>query len=159
MIRLALLAVALVLLAPKAEAQTTGHTTGCLVAATPVSFGTFSGARIDTTATITLLCQGNGNNNPYSVALSQGISNSFVDRFMIHGLADELQYNLYVDATRTTIWGNGQGETRLQAGQLDFPGGINSTAAARLTVYARLPAQRMQTPGTYADQIIVTVTF
>lgn len=156
MIRTALLAVALVLLASNAQAQR-GHITSCLVSATGVPFGIFVGGRIDITGTITLICEGNGNNNnPYTVTLSEGGSNTFLDRTMFHGF-DELHYNLYVDPARTTIWGNGLGETQLHTGSLSFPGGRPATAF--LPVYARLQTQRPPPAGLYADQIIVTVSF
>ena len=122
MIRIALLAAALVLLASAAEAQIRGHINSCVVGATPVAFGTFSGRRIDSVGEVTLTCDGNGNGNPFAVSLSQGVSNSFVDRFMLHGLADELAYNLYIDEARTLIWGNGAGETGLVAQTFNFPG-------------------------------------
>jgi spore coat protein U-like protein len=157
MIRLALLAVALFLLASMAEAQGRGHINSCLVSATGVAFGTFSGSRSDSTGTITLLCDGNGNGNPYTVALSQGLSNSFIDRTMFHGIHDVLHYNLYLDSARSLIWGNGQGETRLSVGTFNFPGGAPQTRS--LPVFGRIPFQPDPPPGIYADQIIVTVTF
>ena len=156
MIRLALLTVVLALLATKAEAQIRGHITGCVVGATGIAFGNFFGPRVDSTGSITLVCEGNGNNNPYTVALSEGGSNTFLDRFMFHGTA-ELHYNLYVDAARTAIWGNGLGETRLRSGQFNFPGGNPQTAI--LPVFARIPFQTTPPGGSYIDHIIVTVTF
>ncbi len=160
MIRLAPLAAAMVLLVPKAAVAQVlphGHIDSCLVSATPVAFGTFTGSRIDSTGLIALICEGNGNNNPYTVALSEGNSHSFIDRFMTNGRGDHLHYNLYVDAGRSIIWGNGQGETRLQAGEFNFPGGRPQTA--RLTVYGRLEHQATPSPGAYGDVITVTVVF
>lgn len=158
MVRLGLLTVAILLLmAPEARAQR-GHITSCVVSATGIAFGTFSGPRVDSTGSITLLCEGNGNNsNPYTVALSQGVSNSFIDRFMLHSAVDELQYNLYLDSARTVIWGNGAGETGLFTGSLSFPQGRPATAI--LPVFARVPFQTPPPAGLYADEIIVTVTF
>ncbi len=162
MIRTALLAVAmLLLLAPEAQAQR-GHITSCVVSATGVAFGRFFGSRVDSTGTIMLLCQGNGNNaNPYTVALSQGFSHSFLPRTMAHagqGAISTLSYNLYLDAARTTIWGNGQGgKLQLFTGSLSFP--MGNPATANLPVYARIPTQSPPPAGLYADQIIVTVSF
>jgi spore coat protein U-like protein len=157
MIRLVLLTVALLLLASTAEAQGRGHINNCLVSATPVAFGTFSGSRSDSVSTIMLIFDGNGNGNPYTVALSQGLSNSFIDRTMFHSLHDVLHYNLYLDAARSLIWGNGQGETRLSVGTFNFPGG--APVSRDLPVYGRIPFQPAPPPGRYIDQIIVTVTF
>ena len=158
MTRLALLTAVVVLLAPQAEAQVRGHIDSCLVTPTGVAFGTFTGPRVDSTGAITLLCTGSGNNNPFTVSLSEGLSNTFLDRLMQGpGLGFLLHYNLYVDAARTTIWGNGLGETRLQTGQFNFPGGNPQTAT--FPIFARIPFQTPPPPGPYVDSIVVTVTF
>ncbi len=156
MIRLALLTVVLVLLAPKAEAQS--RTFACSVASTGLAFGTFSGSRIDSTGVIRLTCFGRSNDNPYAVALSEGRSNSFIDRLMFNGASNELPYNLYLDPSRSIIWGNGRGETQQHVGNFNF--GILGTAIVPLTVYGRIPAQaRLPAPGAYADTILIIVTF
>ncbi len=156
MIRLAWLAVGLVLLAQRAEAQTTTGLRNCSVTATPLVFGTFSGSRVDAAGSVSVTCNGNGNNNPATVTLSEGGSNTFLDRFMFHGF-DELHYNLYIDGTYSTIWGNGLGETQLKFLQFDFRQIGNVTESA--PIFGRIPFQALPAAGSYADTIIVTVTF
>jgi spore coat protein U-like protein len=156
-IRLALLTAALALLASKAEAQTRTPF-ACNVAATGLVFGTYTGSRLDSTGVIRLTCFGRSNDNPYAVALSEGRSNSFIDRLMFNGASNELPYNLYIDPSRTIIWGNGRGETQQHVGNLEF--GVIGTAVVNLTVYGRIPAQaRLPAPGSYADAILIIVTF
>jgi spore coat protein U-like protein len=155
MIRLVLAAATLLLFGSKAEAQTS-LTFGCTVTATSVAFETFTGSQVDSTGTIRLICFGRGSDNPYAVSLSEGFSNSFLDRLMLRNQA-ELHYNLYLDPTRRVIWGNGRGETQQFVGNLEY--GILGTARPFLTVYGRIPAQRPPSPGAYADQILVIVTF
>jgi spore coat protein U-like protein len=61
-----------------------------------------------------------------------------------------LSYNLYLDPTRLTIWGDGSAGT----------GTVNSTGiTGSSTVYGRIPARQNAVVGMYADVVIVTVTF
>ncbi len=152
---LAAAALVLVLLAPAAA-----HATilACLVSATGVAFGTYTGDRISTTGEITLICVGTGNapTNPYSVSLSTGQSPNYDPRLMALG-SDTLQYNLYTDSLRNVIWGDGTGRTRAVTGRMDFqPPQLGRVA---LTVEALLPRQPTPPPGRYSDTIVVTVEF
>ncbi len=158
MIRLALLALALVLMASKAEAQTTTGIRTCSVVATPFNFGTFSGSRVTSAGSVSVTCNGNGNNNVVSIALSEGTSNSFLDRLMQGpGLGFLLHYNLYVDGAHSIIWGNGLGETQLKFVQFDFRQIGSVTEGA--SIFGVIPAQASPPPGHYGDLIIVTVIF
>jgi spore coat protein U-like protein len=156
MIRRALLAATLVLLAAQADAQTTTGLRACSVSTTPLAFGTFSGSRIDAGGTVSVTCNGNGNNNPAAISLSEGSSNTFLDRVMLFG-NNELHYNLYVDGSYSTIWGNGLGETQLKIELFDFRqiGAVTQSA----TIFGRIPFQALPAAGSYADTIIVTVAF
>jgi spore coat protein U-like protein len=153
-IRCALFAAAIVLLLPQAASA---NIRNCTVDVNLLAFGTFSGSRIDTTNRITLTCNGTGNNNAYSVALSEGGSNTFLDRVMFNGL-NELHYNLYTDAAHTLIWGNARGQTVVDVGDFDFRFNIGDLTQT-LTVYGQVPAQAVPAAGTYTDLILVTVIF
>lgn len=61
-----------------------------------------------------------------------------------------LSYNLYIDPTRLLVWGDGSGLTTTVT---------NLALSADHTVYGRIPAQQNVTAGSYADLIVVTVTF
>ncbi|HUJ28044.1 MAG TPA: spore coat protein U domain-containing protein, partial [Myxococcales bacterium] len=110
-----------------------------------------------------------GNYNPYSttalttvitgtyvctttavVSASAGSSGTFTARIMRNG-AEALAYNLYTDATYTTVLGDGTGGS----GTLDAPPGL----FASLRIYARAPALQDVAVGTYSDTIVVTFTF
>jgi spore coat protein U-like protein len=147
------LAAALILLLPQAA---DASVRSCTVDVVPVAFGTFSGSRVNSTGRVTLTFTGSGANNAYTVALSQGGSNTFLDRFMFNGL-NELHYNLYIDPTRILIWGNGAGQTRLQTGSFDFHG--PDPVVVPLIVYGQVPDQPTPAAGAYSDLITVTVTF
>lgn len=90
-----------------------------------------------------------------SIALSTGGSGTFLPRRM-NGGAFTLDYNLYTTAARNVVWGNGSGGTQTvtPAGTFAFPF-INYTA----TVYGRIPGLQNVGAGTYADTIVVTVTW
>ena len=122
-------------------------------------FGTFTGSRIDSTGNITLTCNGNGNNNPYAVALSQGVSNSFIDRFMHQGgggVGGEMAYNMYIDPSRTTIWGNGLGPKPASTSDRSISGISAGRHPCRYSIYGRIRAQPVPRAGRYNDSIIVT---
>ncbi len=69
-----------------------------------------------------------------------------------------LSYNLYVDPARTNVWGDGSGGTNTS------PAVGTGMAVANIgttDVYGRIPlaAAEAAAPGTYTDQVLVTVVF
>jgi spore coat protein U-like protein len=70
--------------------------------------------------------------------------------------ANLLNYALYTESTRTTIWGEG-----LLGATGTFTGtGTGNGAAQASTIYARVPSGQTSAPaGSYADTVTVTVTY
>jgi spore coat protein U-like protein len=69
---------------------------------------------------------------------------------------DTLQYNLYTDTSRQTLWGDGT------TGSTTSGTGAGYATTQTLTVYGRLPdnSTNQNAPvGTYTDTITVTVTY
>jgi spore coat protein U-like protein len=137
----------------------------CNITAGGVAFGVYdqlATAADDSTGTVTVTCTNTGGGNTtvnYSVALSTGASGAYSQRYMTAG-TPRLNYNLYRDAARTIVWGNGTGGSSLIAGTLTVgPGVGNGTKSTAYTVYGRAPALQNATPGTYADTIVITLTF
>jgi spore coat protein U-like protein len=62
-----------------------------------------------------------------------------------------VNYTLYSDSGRTTVWGTTIGTNTVAA--------TGSGAAQSYTVYGRIPAQTTPAPGTYNDTVTVTVTY
>ena len=60
-------------------------------------------------------------------------------------------YQLYSNATRTTVWGNTAGSNTVA--------GSGTGATQNYTVYGLVPAQTTPAAGTYQDTITVTVTY
>ena len=62
-----------------------------------------------------------------------------------------VNYSLYSDSGRTTVWGNTVGTNTVAA--------TGNGAAQSYTVYGRVTAQTTPAPATYTDTITVTVTY
>ena len=134
----------------------------CTVSATSLALGTYnpaSGTPTDASGLVTVTCAA----NPlalvlgYTVSLSTGGSGSYAARQMSSG-ANTLAYQLYSNASHTTVWGNGTGGSSVVNGglllSLLFP------VSANHTVYGRLPAlQSAAAAGAYTDVIVVTVAY
>ncbi len=85
----------------------------CSVAATGVNFGAYDislAAPDDSTGDVTVTCSyvppGGATDVNLQASLSPGISGSYSPRQMASGPA-RLNYNLFLDAARSSIWGNG----------------------------------------------------
>lgn len=130
----------------------------CTVTATGVSFGNYnplSSSDTDSTGSVrvrcTLLAALAGS---YTIDLSTGSSGSYTQRTLRKG-ASNLGYNLYTNATRSQIWGDGTG------GSLDVARSFFALLIVdqTTTIYARIrPAQNVS-GGVYSDTITVTVTY
>jgi spore coat protein U-like protein len=126
-------------------------TSNCTVSATAMAFGSSGiiSANIDASSTVTVTCT---NTTPYSVGLDAGIGAgaTVAVRKMTSGGAT-VDYSLYQDNGRSTIWGNTVGTNTV--------GGTGSGSGQALTVYGRVPSQSTPAPGAYSDTITVTVTY
>jgi spore coat protein U-like protein len=145
--RAAAVAAVLLLLPAMARAAT------CTVSVTPVAFGVyppFSGAPTTSTGTTTVHCVAGAAN--VVIALSTGGGGAYASRRMSNG-ASNLTYQLYSDAARTMIWGNGT------AGTVTVSAHVANNGAQNNTVYGQIPALQGVRPGAYTDTITVTVTY
>lgn len=137
-----LVAIALALVVSQAHAL-------CTVTALPVIFGAYnpiSSQNVDATGSVTLACVPA---SAYTVSLSAG-SGTYSARRMGSG-AHAINYNLYIDASRTVVWGDGTGSTATVTG---------NAASATHSVYGRIPgSQSAAGVGAYGDTITVTVSF
>lgn len=130
------------------------HAQACTISATSVNFGTynvFNGSDVDSTGTVTYRCNGSARN--ITVGLTQGASGSFSQREMQKG-AEVLTYNLFRDAARTTIWGDGTSGTSVY--QIGNP--PNNTNV-NLTVYGRVWAGQDVSAGSFSDTVTAVINF
>lgn len=116
----------------------------CSATATNLAFGTYANATIDATSTVSVTCTSGG---AYTVGLSNGVNYSAPNRRMTNGSAF-LNFELYSDAGRTTVWN----DTTTVAG-------TGSGSAQDLTVYGRLPGSQGLIAGSYTETITATVTY
>jgi spore coat protein U-like protein len=120
----------------------------CSVTPQGVAFGsydTLSASPTDGAGNINVSCDAS---TSFTVSLSTG-SGTYSQRIMSGG-ADQLGYNLYTDASRTAIWGDGLGSTS----------NVSATGSnVDLSVYGRIPAQQNVPANAYADTVTVTVAY
>lgn len=136
----------------------------CTISVVPVSFGDYDPITqtqpVDATGSITADCTPDRNEKAFGVfvtiALGTGFG-SYAARMMRSGTA-LLQYNLFTDAPRTTVWGDGSGGTGRMSGEV----GGNRTGQPNprtFPVFGRIPAGQDPAAGVYGDTVTVTVTF
>jgi spore coat protein U-like protein len=119
--------------------------------ASTLNFGTQGvlATNIDQTSTLQVQCS---NTTPYNIGLDVGTgSGATVATRKLTSGANTVDYTLYSDSGRTTVWGNTVGTDTVAA--------TGTGTAQSHTVYGRVPAQTTPAPGTYTDTITVTVTY
>lgn len=146
-------------LAPNASAQandtfdvTANVVDGCLITANDLDFGNYSAVTLlatDATSTIGVNCS---SGSVFEVALDTGVNGGdYTGRLMTNGV-DTLTYNLFIDPTRLTVWGDDSGLT-------EDVTGLSLGAPLNYTVYGRLNAGQDVSTGAYSDTITATITF
>ena len=108
----------------------------------------------EATAMVTVDCTGaDAESVMYSITASTGSSNSYVARGFV---GQPFEYNLYVDANHSRVWGNGVDEaSEAFTGTITISG--NSRAAHM--VYGQIPAQQNPDSGQVSDRIYVQLTY
>ena len=127
-----------------------------IVSVVGVSFGTydtFSSSPLDSTGSVTYNCQDVGPSDQITIDLSKGSATTYTPRKIYSG-ANVLEFNLFLNAARTSIWGDGTGGTS-HYGPVQPPNGVNAT----VYVYGRIPGSQNVPAGSYTDTIIVTINF
>jgi spore coat protein U-like protein len=134
-------------------ASTAHAAPSCTISTTSVNFGNynvFTGSATDSTGTITIDC--NGSAHDIFVTLSKGASSSYSPRTMLKG-SEALSYNLYRDAARSSIWGDGTGGTSTYTNANPPNGPLN------VSIYGRVPAGQDVSAGAYSDTVSAVINF
>ncbi|MBN9136331.1 spore coat U domain-containing protein [Phyllobacterium sp.] len=107
-------------------------------------------ANDDASTTLSVQCT---NTTPYNIGLNAGTGTgaTVASRKMTGTGGALVNYTLYSDNNRTTVWGQTIGTDTVSAS--------GSGAAQSYTVYGRVPVQTTPAPGAYTDTITVTVTY
>jgi spore coat protein U-like protein len=126
----------------------------CTVSTTAVAFGsvnTLSGSAVDATGGISVACT-SGTVWAASAGAGSGTGATFASRKMTSG-SDLLNYSLFTDSGRSSVWGDGTGGT-------STVGNTGTGSAQPVTIYARIAAGQTSAPtGSYSDTVSVTVAY
>lgn len=126
----------------------------CTISTTSVNFGSYNVFNVtptDSTGTVTYECGKKDSN--IRVRLNKGGAATFAGRRMVKG-AENLFYNLFMDAARTIIWGDGTEGTQDYV-DANPP---NSTPVV-LTIFGRVTAAQDVTAGVYTNTVVASVIF
>jgi len=131
----------------------------CTASATGVAFGNYNptnSSPTDATGNVHVFCTV----LIISVAAQTNISLStgggtYADRKMSSG-AELLSYNVYKEATHTTVWGDGTGGTGIWTDNTLI---LVLGTSIDHTIYGRIPAGQYVAAGSYTDTITVTVEY
>ncbi len=123
----------------------------CAVSATDLDFGTTGllNTAVDAANTISVRCT---SGVEYQIGLSGGDAGASdpAQRKMSNG-PHEVRYGIYSNAARTQGWGDVLNDNTVSA--------LGNGSWQNHTAYGRVPPQPTPPPGTYADTIVVTVTY
>lgn len=128
---------------------------GCTVSSPGVSFGAYNvynSSPLDSTGSVTYNCTVAV---LISIDLGKGASSAFDPRTLMNG-ADVLNYNLYTDAARSTIWGDGSSGTSHYTTLLSV---LIVNTNVTVTIYGRIPALQDVSAGLYTDTVVMTINF
>jgi spore coat protein U-like protein len=118
--------------------------------ANALAFGVYdplAPAPADSTATMSYRCPAG---QPLRISLDAGLAGTFAARALTMG-SERLLYNLYLDAARTIVWGDGTGGSQVGPGVTTHGAGGTVTTY----VFGRIPAGQDAAAGTYGDMIRV----
>jgi spore coat protein U domain-containing protein, fimbrial subunit CupE1/2/3/6 len=126
----------------------------CTIEARSLNFGNYDSLAeidVDVVTQVIYTCTKNSN---IRIQLSEGNSHSFDPRVMIGPQNDELEYNLYLDPTRRSIWGSGAGYT--EAYHDSRP---PKDTPVVVIVYGRIFRNQDPRAGQYSDSITAQIVF
>jgi spore coat protein U-like protein len=122
---------------------TSAHGQTCTLSITTLNYGAYSGTLLNGTATGRVTCAGAWN-IPLNAGMGAGATET--TRKMTGPGGATLNYQLFIDAARTTNWGNTTGN------ELTGSGNTN------ITVYGQIAAGQFLAPGTYTDRVSSATT-
>ena len=137
----------------------------CSISTTGINFGVYNplnAAPLDSNGTVTIRCQRRGKDNSTSGYVDlypdSGSGGSCNSPRILSGGSSSLQYNIYMDASRSTVWcWNGSSGTGWQS--FNFSD-LTPPVSQTYTAYGRIfGSQTSATPGTYTQTIWARVEY
>lgn len=118
----------------------------CSVTGGELDFGTYSGSEVLSDTPISFSCSAPSN---VTIQLDGGTTSDPSDRQMFNTAnTDKINYSLFQDAARNTLWGVLPGNAKL------FP---NTTGEAP-SVFGRITGGQSPLPDSYSDTVLITLT-
>jgi spore coat protein U-like protein len=131
--------------------------TSCVIETTTgLRFGGYTSTSrlpLDSTAFVTYSCQGVTAADVVVIQLSRSQNGSFMPR-ALRGTRDELEYNVYLDAARSLVWGDGTAATGEYRGRPQGSGRVTT-----VPIYGRIKPRQDVRPGSYQDTLVLTLLF
>jgi spore coat protein U-like protein len=125
----------------------------CNISTTAMSFGSPSmlTSAVTSTSTISVQCT---DGDAWELALNGGSTSGSVTAREMKGATygSTVNYQLYTDSGRSTVWGDGTSSTSMVTG-------TGTGSAVSVTVYGKVPAQTTPQPDTYSDTVTATISF
>lgn len=132
-------------------------TSGCTISSVVgVAFGAynpFDASPLDSAGSVSFSCSGVGPSDTIVIQLGRGSSSSFSPRTLRSG-GETLGYNLFLDASRLSVWGDGSGGTS-QYGPVTPPESSTTT----VNIFGRISAGQNIPVGFYSDTLVVTLLY
>lgn len=119
---------------------------------TPVAFGGYTSGMampLDSVGQLDVSCASMAQ---VRIIMGRGMSGGLSPRTLRSGSV-ALAYGLYLDAARTTAWGDGT------EGTSAFTGMLQAGQVTRIPVFGRIFGRQAVPAGRYTDQITVTIVF
>ena len=135
----------------------TAQAINCRISLGPINFGLYmplTAVPVDVVGQFDVRCQAQP--GTFAVIIGAGISGDQLTRTLSAGGATILNYNLYRDAARTQIWGDGTPPTFMVTGVRT---GQGRPTNYNYPVYGRIFANQAPNTGIYSDNLLVTVLF
>jgi spore coat protein U-like protein len=131
----------------------------CTIQAPSLSYGEYgpgTGDPLDSVGAVSVRCTGSPASS-IRITLSGGASGQPAARELRAGL-EALAYNLFLDAARTRVWGDGTAGTEWVV-VAPPPTQGSRPREADVPVYGRIFAWQDPAPGSYSDALVLTVEF
>ena len=144
----------LILLGSVCAARPAAATSCGFNSVTPVAFGTydvFSATPDDAVGQFIFQCSVVFALDSIKINLSTGSSGTYSARTLQNGV-NTLSYNLYLDAARSSVWGD------TNNGTAQYTSGLNLFAIT-VPIYGRIPARQNAKAGNYTDTVVITMLF
>jgi spore coat protein U-like protein len=132
------------------------HAQSCTVVAPSLAFGAYNPmatSPTNSTSSLTVRCQSNADASiSYQMLLETGGSGTFSPRKM-----SNLAYQLYSNASRTIIWGDGTAGTSAVSDSYHLE--ANAPVTRTYTIYGQIPALQRVSPNSYSDTVTIIVMY